>query len=122
MGEISEHVEGSQGNCVDDPNHRTCVDPETFDPEAFDCNCFDRLEQMTISEIRDWACGNADVCCDWKRTYCSASFVESQQAGVATSLSEQASGLLEARGVRATSAKGVSEKESSQLDETLQDK
>jgi hypothetical protein len=55
---------------IDDPDHRTCTDPRTFDIEAFDCNCWDHITDKTPHEINQMACENTDVCCDWKQSHC----------------------------------------------------
>jgi hypothetical protein len=72
----SESDNGQESNftsgctCIDDPNHQTCVDPETMDVEAFDCHCWRDLVKMNGTEINKGACGRADICCDWKASHC----------------------------------------------------
>jgi hypothetical protein len=65
--------ETSSCTCIDDPNHRSCVNPETMDLEAFDCQCWGDLQNMSATEINEEACGDANVCCDWKIIHCATS-------------------------------------------------
>jgi hypothetical protein len=65
-----EHALTSNCTCIDDPNHQTCIDPETLDLEAFDCNCFNDLVNMSATELNEETCGRADICCDWKTSHC----------------------------------------------------
>jgi hypothetical protein len=69
IGLLGSHADA---NCIDDPNHETCVNPTFFDVEAYDCNCFDSLKNKTAEQIHALACNDPAVCCDWKQNHCSS--------------------------------------------------
>jgi hypothetical protein len=65
-----ELIRTSDCFCINDPDHRACLDPERIDLEAFDCKCWGDLVNKSATEIHEHTCGHSKVCCDWKSTHC----------------------------------------------------